>query len=139
MKNPFKYGSRVSGGAFFDRERIMRDMLGVIDGGNNIVIKNLPVSAADVDEAFQSLYATETILLENVFAAHPKSQRLLMRALAKEPTSRFDEGYRDRHALPSTSTINTALKRLMKESVVESQDGVHSLADPLLAYHLSRR
>lgn len=60
-----------------------------------------------------------------------------MRALAKEPTSRFDEGYRDRHSLPSTSTVNTALKRLMKESVVESQDGVHSLADPLLAYHLS--
>ena len=98
MKNPFKYGSRVSG-----------------------------------------VYATETILLENVFVAHPKSQRLLMRALAKEPTSRFDEGYRDRHALPSTSTVNTALKRLMKESVVESQGGVHSLADPLLAYHLSRR
>lgn len=97
------------------------------------------VSAADVDEAYQSLYATETILLENVFVAHPKSQRLLMRALAKEPTSRFDEGYRDRHALPSTSTVNTALKRLMKESVVESQGGVHSLADPLLAYHLSRR
>ena len=97
------------------------------------------VGAADVDEAFQSLYATETILLENVFAAHPKSQRLLMRALAREPTSRFDEGYRDRHSLPSTSTVNTALKRLMKESVVESQDGVHSLADPLLAYHLSTR
>ena len=38
MKNPFKYGSRVSGGAFFDRERIMRDMLGVIDGGNNVVL-----------------------------------------------------------------------------------------------------
>ena len=38
MKNPFKYGSRVSGGAFFNRERIMRDMLGVIDGGNNIVL-----------------------------------------------------------------------------------------------------
>ena len=38
MKNPFKYGSRVSGGAFFDRERIMHDMLGVIDGGNNIVL-----------------------------------------------------------------------------------------------------
>ena len=34
MKNPFKYGSRVSGGAFFDRERIMRDMLGVIDGAS---------------------------------------------------------------------------------------------------------
>ena len=38
MKNPFRYGSRVSGGAFFDRARIMRDMLGVVDGGNNVVL-----------------------------------------------------------------------------------------------------
>ena len=38
MKNPFKYGSRVSGGAFFDREKIMRDMMGVLDGGNNVVL-----------------------------------------------------------------------------------------------------
>ena len=38
MRNPFRYGSRVTGGAFFDRERIIRDMLDVIDGGNNIVL-----------------------------------------------------------------------------------------------------
>ena len=97
------------------------------------------VRTADVEEAFQSFYATETILMESVFASRPESQRLLMRALAKEPVSRFDEEYRDRHALPSTSTVNTALRRLVKESVVEMQDGDYVLADPLLAYHLSRR
>jgi len=95
------------------------------------------VRAADVEEAFQALYATETILQENVFASHPESQRLLMRALAKEPTARFDEGYRDRHSLPSTSTVNTALRRLVAESVVEPVDGVYALSDPLLAHHLS--
>ena len=77
--------------------------------------------------------------MENVFAAHPESQRLLMRALAKEPTARFDEDYRDRHSLPSTSTVNTALRRLVKESVVEVHDGVYALSDPLLAYHLATR
>jgi hypothetical protein len=97
------------------------------------------VSAADVEEAFQALYATETILMENVFSSHPESQRLLMRALAKEPTARFDADYRDRHALPLTSTVNTALRRLIKESVVESQNGVYLLSDPLLAYHISVR
>ena len=105
-----------------------------VAGGRSRVVR-----AADVDEAFQSLYATETILMESVFMAHPESRRLLMRALAKEPTARFDEDYRDRHALPSTSTVNTALRRLVKESVVEAQDGVYALADPLLAYHLSTR
>ena len=97
------------------------------------------VRAADVEDAFLSLYATETILMESVFASHPESQRLLMRALAREPAARFDEDYRDRHSLPSTSTVNTALRRLVRESVVESVDGRYALSDPLLAYHLSTR
>ena len=97
------------------------------------------VHAENVEEAFQALYATETLLMENVFASHPESQRLLMRALSKEPVARFSEGYRDRHSLPSTSTVNTALRRLLKESVVELQDGAYTLSDPLLAYHLSSK
>lgn len=97
------------------------------------------IRAADVEEAFLSLYATETILMESVFASRPESQRLLMRALSREPTARFDEEYRDRHSLPSTSTVNTALRRLVKESIVELRDGAYALSDPLLAYHLSSR
>lgn len=97
------------------------------------------IRAADVEEAFLSLYATETILMESVFASRPESQRLLMRALAKEPTSRFDEEYRDRHSLPSTSTVNTALRRLVKESIVELREDAYVLSDPLLSYHLSSR
>ena len=96
------------------------------------------VRAADVEEAFQLLYDTEKILLENTFIAHPESQRMLLRALACEPAPRFDEQYRDRHSLASTSTVNTALRRLVKESTVEMIDGVYALADPLLAYHLRK-
>lgn len=97
------------------------------------------VRTADVEESFQSLYDAETVLLENSFVSHSESQRLLLRALAKEPAVRFDEEYRDRHSLASTSTVNTALRRLMKESAVESLDGRYALADPLLAYHLRTR
>jgi len=105
-----------------------------VAGGTSRIVR-----AADVEDAFQSLYATETILMESVFASHPESQRLLMRALAKEPAARFDADYRDRHSLPSTSTVNTALRRLVRESVVEPGDGQYALSDPLLAYHLSTR
>ena len=107
---------------------------GTVAGGRSKTVRS-----ADVDEAFHSFYATETILMESVFASRPESQRLLMRALAKEPSARFDETYRDRHSLPSTSTVNTALRRLVKESIVESQNGVYTLADPLLVYHLASK
>lgn len=95
------------------------------------------VSRNDINEGFDSLYSAERILLENTFISHPQSQRLLMRALAIEPASTFPEDYRRRHALASTSTVNTALRRLLAESTVDHQEGLYRLADPILAHHLS--
>ena len=97
------------------------------------------VTETDVEEAFQSLYSAETILLENTFASRPESQRLLLRALSAEPVARFSETYRNRHGLASTATTNTALRRLTRESIVEKVGGVYMLTDPLLAHHLRSR
>lgn len=97
------------------------------------------VSLNDIKEGFSDLYETERILLEDTFAAHSQSQRLLMRALATEPTSIFNEDYRNRHALASTSTVNTALRRLLSESTIESDSGIYRLANPLLAHHLAQQ
>ena len=32
MRNPFKYGIRVSGSSFFDRAKVKRAMLNTLDG-----------------------------------------------------------------------------------------------------------
>jgi len=95
------------------------------------------ITAADIEEGFASLYGAERILLEDTFISHSQSQRLLLRALAKEPTCTFPEDYRRRHALASTSTVNTALRRLIAESIIDRQSGSYRLADPLLAHHLA--
>ena len=97
------------------------------------------VSRADIDEGFSDLYETERILLEDTFAAHSQSQRLLMRALATEPATVFSEAYRNRHALASTSTVNTALRRLLAESTIECDSDIYRLANPLLAHHLAQQ
>lgn len=97
------------------------------------------VTTDDVDEGFRDLYETERILLENTFAAHSKSQKLLLRALAIEPAQSFTEDYRNRHALASTSTVNTALRRLLAESTIEQVEGLYRLSDPLLAHHLRQQ
>lgn len=95
------------------------------------------VSAEDIEEGFVALYETERVYLEQLFIAHPQSQRLLLRALAEEPVSTFTEEYRLRHMLASTSTVNTALRRLMAESSVDSENGVYRLSNPLLTYHVA--
>ena len=97
------------------------------------------VSKSDIEEGFSDLYETERILLEDTFAAHSQSQRLLMRALAVEPASVFNEDYRNRYALASTSTVNTALRRLLAESTIEHDTGVYRLANPLLSHHLAQQ
>lgn len=102
----------------------------ICERGGKVVCK------ADVEEGFASLYGAERILLEDTFRAHSEAQRLLMRALACEPVLRFDEEYRRRYALTSTSTVNTALRRLVADSTLEKTEGGYKLADPLLAYHL---
>lgn len=96
------------------------------------------VDIADVEEGFASLYSAERILLEDTFRSHPETQRLLMRALACGPTDRFDTAYRLRHDLPSTSTVNTALRRLVADSTIEKSDSGYRLADPILAFHLRK-
>ena len=97
------------------------------------------VSRADIGEGFSDLYETERILLEDTFAAHSQSQRLLMRALAAEPATVFSEAYRNRHTLASTSTVNTALRRLLAESTIECDSDIYRLANPLLAHHLAQQ
>lgn len=92
----------------------------------------------DVCDGFDSMYAAECIQLESVFRAHSESQRMLMRALALESTNRFDEAYRARHGLKSTSTVNTALRRLIAESTVEQSEAGYRLGDPLLTHYLTK-
>lgn len=37
-QNPFRYGAKVTGGAFYDRREIKNSMENAIDGGNNVVL-----------------------------------------------------------------------------------------------------
>ena len=38
MKNPFRYGAKVTGGAFYDRREIKASMMNALDGCNNVVL-----------------------------------------------------------------------------------------------------
>lgn len=71
-------------------------------------------------------------------ASHP--QRLLMLALADEPTSGvYAAAYHARHELPATPTLQTALAALTrKELVGRNAEGDHWVIEPFLAEWLRR-
>ena len=94
------------------------------------------VLTADIDAAFQLMYDAERDLFEGLFRALPESQRLVARALAREPVATFTDDYRTRHFLPSSSTVGTAVRRLVADSRIDMIDGCYRHLDPVFAHHL---
>lgn len=95
------------------------------------------VRETDVQAGFESLMAAESELFENLFRSLPESQRLVARALAREPVASFTEAYRVRHFLPSLSTVGTAVRRMVSDSRIDIVDGLYRHMDPLFAWYLS--
>ena len=96
------------------------------------------VREADVIEGYDQMYAAERDLCESLFRQLPESQRLVARALAVEPTGKFTADYRERHFLPTLSTVSTAVRRLVEDSQIDFVEGVYRLVDPLFAHHLRK-
>lgn len=95
------------------------------------------VREADVLMGFDFLLSAESELFENLFRSLPESQRLVARAIAREPVATFTEAYRVRHFLPSLSTVGTAVRRLTNDSRIDVVDGLYRHMDPLFAWYLS--
>jgi len=67
------------------------------------------------------------------------AQRLVLEALAAEPGRPMTRAYRDRHELPSSATVQTALRALeQRELVGRLTDGSHAVAEPFLAQWVRR-
>ena len=96
------------------------------------------VREADVEDGYLQMYAAERDLYESLFRQMPESQRLVARALAVEPTGTFTADYRERHFLPTLSTVSTAVRRLVEDSQIDSVERIYHLVDPLFAHHLRR-
>lgn len=94
------------------------------------------VVKADVADGYRRMRQSKLDLFETMFSSSSESQCALLVALAREPTARFDEAYRDRHGLGVSSTVNTALKSLLESGDVDFVEGLNRVADPLFAEFL---
>ena len=73
---------------------------------------------------------------EQQMLAFSSAQKALLAALAREPAARFDDAYRNRHALGPSSTVNSSKKKLLAGGFVEQIGGQCFLADPFFAEYL---
>ncbi|HEX5417954.1 MAG TPA: hypothetical protein VFZ25_20035, partial [Chloroflexota bacterium] len=91
-----------------------------------------PVTPELVDEAFRRVLEVEddrfTILWEDL----PRSQRLVLKALAADPDSGvYAEGYRLRHGLGAPTTVQGAIHALRKKDLIEAVGEGYIIADRL--------
>ena len=94
------------------------------------------VETADIEAAADELVSLNAGLYEEQMRNFSDAKCAVVRALANEPTTAFDEGYRARHALPTYSTVHSALKDLIDDGTVESDDVGYRLGDPMLSRYV---
>ena len=91
------------------------------------------VEPADVDKAIGELLAENADWYFEQLKGLPPSQRALARALASESVREFPAEYRERHSLGVSSTVHTALARLIDAGIVESDESGYHVGDPFFA------
>jgi hypothetical protein len=98
------------------------------------------VSLVEVEDALTRVLRSEYNHFTQLWddASHP--QRLLMLALADEPTAGiYSADYHSRHELPATPTLQTALAALTRKEIVgRNGEGEHWVIEPFLAEWLQR-
>jgi hypothetical protein len=95
---------------------------------------------ADVEEALTRVLRSEHNHFAQLWDDAPHPQRLLLFALAAEPTRGvYSADYHSRHDLPATPTLQTALAGLQrKELAGRKADGEYCIVEPFLAEWLLR-
>lgn len=66
-------------------------------------------------------------------------QKLVLQALAREPGRPYTNDYRDRHQLPATASLQTALRTLERREVIAGAGGAYRIAEPFFAEWLGRQ
>lgn len=91
------------------------------------------VLPSDISAAIEAFIGINAELYDERLHGISDAKRALLEALAREPVAKFDEAYRNRHRLPVTSTLHTALGELVDAGLVDRTPTEIRLADPLFA------
>jgi hypothetical protein len=97
-------------------------------------------SVADVEEALSRVLRSEHNHFAQLWDDAPHPQRLLVLALADEPSrSLYSSDYHSRHELPANPTLQTALAGLVKKEIAGlNGDGEYCVIEPFFAEWLQR-
>jgi hypothetical protein len=92
-----------------------------------------------LEEALTRVLRSEHSHFARIWDRAPKAQRLILEAVAREPgRPPFSAGYRQRHNLPGTSSVQRALGRLEDDELIERYADGYRISEPFLAEWIVR-
>jgi hypothetical protein len=105
-----------------------------------LVASGATASTADIEEGVARVVRSEHNHFAQLWDDAPRPQRLVLLALAAEPTSSvYSAGYHERHDLPATPTLQTALNGLIRKEIVgRGEEREYRIIEPFLAEWLLR-
>jgi hypothetical protein len=97
-------------------------------------------SATDIEEAVGRVVRSEHNHFAQLWDDAPRAQRRVLLALADEPTrSVYSADYHERHELPATPTLQTALAGLIRKEIVgRGEEREYRIIEPFLSEWLVR-
>lgn len=93
-----------------------------------------------VDVALENIILSQQQTYKELMAMIPPKQKMVLEAIAKEGKASgvTSSAFIKRHSLPSTSSVQAALKGLLEKEIVTQSNGVYWVYDFFLARYLKR-
>ncbi|HVE67905.1 MAG TPA: ATP-binding protein [Solirubrobacteraceae bacterium] len=92
----------------------------------------------DLDVAVSQVLASEHAHFTLLWDRAAANQRLLLQALAREAGHPLSGDYRSRHGLPTSATVQKALKALERDDLVARAGGAARISEPFLGEWIRR-
>lgn len=113
---------------------MMNELFVLTDKGGTCTMEMVNVALENVIISQQQAY-------KELMAQIPQKQKMVLEAIAKEGKVNgvTSSAFIKRHSLPSTSSVQAALKGLLEKEIVTQSDGTYWVYDFFLARYLSNR
>jgi hypothetical protein len=124
---------RVTGGHPYATQELLYFLWEATPAGSS-------AGAAELERALDATLRSEHTHFSLLWERSAAAQRMVLQALAAESPARpLSADYQQRHGLPSTATVQTALAALVRAEIVSREGrGAYVLAEPFLAQWIAR-
>jgi uncharacterized protein len=102
------------------------------------VLEGWPASEETLADALTRVLRSEAAHFSLIWDKASRGQRLLLQALAKEPTAEISRGFRDRYGLPTDAAVRKSLRALADDELVSLGPPEYRIAEPFLAEWILR-